>query len=237
MDDVSGELEEALDLLRGTLRIAWAPPPFPGEMAEAVDTLVTAAERLHQAGGQLARDIEQLTTSLNTLTGTLDTQVIVGSLKEKMAEGVTTTTASMTDGLAEFDSLFDSLGGAATEQVQDWLKDATGALSDQLEETVQQLGQTAEHAFDKLASSLKTAVENVGNDVTDRVQDRCADAIDSVIDAVVEQALTEVAETLVTTQIGATVTSTIGPYLPAVIALKHSVGAIQDALDAMRMGT
>lgn len=94
----------------------------------------------------------------------------------------------------------------------------------------------ADVGLEALGNYAKESILDVGDSVVVRIETRLRGAVGDVVEAVTERALTEVAETMVNAQMGVMITSTIGPYVPVVVALQPALPAVQDALDVMRGG-
>lgn len=235
IDAASTELEEAFATLQGEIE-ARVPLHLPVESADAMGELTTATARLLQSGDGLAATMEHLQDALQSIAATLDAGDIAATLEHRVESLAQQAANAAQEKRDAFEAMVEELRDGATEEVQEWITEAAEALSEQLAEAGEQVGEAAEQALQHLHEALKTAVQKVADELAENVKTRCANALDAVVEAAVDRALNEVAETLITTQMGTTITSAIGPYLPAVIALRRSVGAIQSALDALRGG-
>lgn len=228
---------------------------------QAVDRLIAAAELIPEpapaaltispsgAVAQLEEEVGSLVETLSEIETLILTALPVlqqvaeeldeESLSDRLTDFVETARSQVSQQLAsdedEFDGLFEEMEELA-DQLQDWLTSQADELEDALAEALSEVDSCVEQGLERLSDTAEASIRSLGEDVTEGVANRCKNAGRDIVEAVIDRAVNEVAETLLTTQMGATITSSIGPYLPAVIALRPALPLIQRALDLMRGG-
>lgn len=219
-------LEQAIDL---TAPVLPDPPPEIAALETATLGLLDALSDIEQS---LSSSIEPL----EELHARLESDDIVSDLVNLIETEAKESATAFDTALGDFESLGEELAQSATDELEEWLTNAVDALGDELSGAVGEIEQAVADGASNLGSSIKTAVTDLGDNVRDRIEERARQAVGDVIEAATDRALAEVAETIMTMQTGAMITTAIGPYLPAIIAIKPALPAIQDALDMMRGG-
>lgn len=221
----------ALEALKQTIAESAAPVTMPEAVAgikAEITTLLTAGERMDAA---LTEAVDRLKPLSERLKGDL-----LATLHQRIEEERTAAANALDKAREDFEDLATELKGEVTAKMEDWFSDAIGTLGDELEGAIDDVEQAAKNGARQLADNVTDSITRLGDDIIVQVAERAQAAGRDVIDAAVERAITEVADTIFTAQMGAMITTTIGPYLPAVIAIKPALPAIQDALDIMRGG-
>lgn len=226
-------LRQAMDRLQGAVDLQ---EPILPEPPTEIAALEAGTQELLSALASIEQSLSSTLQPLEDLQSRLEDPDIVVELENRLRAQIDASADAVADALQDFTSLGDELAQAAADQLEDWLVGAVDALGDELSGAVDDVKQAAADGAKNLGESVKNAIAELGDGMKDRIEERSREAVKDVIEAATERALTEVAETIMTTQTGAMITSAIGPYLPAVIAIKPALPAIQDALDRMRGG-
>jgi hypothetical protein len=130
----------------------------------------------------------------------------------------------------------DGLKQDITSDLAETMSNRLSALSGEFDDTIGNASELLGTGAVTVGDTFRSTVESFGERLSAGLQGRLESAISSVVEAAGARAISEVAETTLTAQLGATVTAALGPYLPVAIAIKPALPAIQDALDALRGG-
>lgn len=105
------------------------------------------------------------------------------------------------------------------------------------------LDRTREHCFEfvddmsgQLASTIKNSLIQAVENIKDRLESRLKDTGDEVKDSLIQEVKEEALRIVITTQMGAQITTMIQPYLPQLMLANALAPSIQSALKIMRMG-
>jgi hypothetical protein len=223
LSEAAAELEQAaLPLERATIDGA----------DQTVEIFRGAMEQNIVQARELSTALEQTSVSLNGLISKNYDDIL------NVLRGVTQ--SELFNNIDESGDYFGARCQEASASVQAQLIDHVAQIGDELiadiDGAIEHLEDNVRQALGELGSEVNGFGEHLKDELISRVKERCDGAIHTVVDAAVQRALAELAEVLITTELGATITSVISPYLPEIIVIRRSVGAIQAALDAMRLG-
>jgi gas vesicle protein len=224
-------LSSAATHLRNAAAALAAPPDMPPEVV-AIEADIGV---LLQAMSQMEASLEATLGPLQSLVERLG-QDLLDDLHDRIETEASNAEEAFDAAINAFEALGVELVESAVEEAKDWLEDSLESLGGKLSAAAEDIKHAAADGVKNLQATISNGVANLGEDVNDRIAQKSRDAANEVVEAATERALTEIAETLVTTQMGATVTSAIGPYLPAIMVIRPALPAIQDALDLMRGG-
>lgn len=234
-DNAVAELERAFLTLQ-TAVVNPAPESVPGDTSDILQEMHAALNRLSQSGDDLVSLLEECQDALQSIDTTLEADDVVDTLVGRLQVFTDQMGETIGEEQGAFRTAVAELSDLAAEELQGWMIQITEHLSDQIGEAHEQVRQAVVEGLHQLSEALRAEIDHVGEKIVADVKTRCGNAVETVVDKAVEQALHEITQTLIMTEIGTTITSVIGPYLPAVIALRHTLGALQAALDTMRAG-
>lgn len=231
-------LKESMDRLTaalGRLETAAALPSFDTiTLPPAVQFLRDEAQKLVQAFAEIEDSISTNIVILKDLKLRLEDENLVADLLSSIDTGAEASKEHVETAVSQFGELAQGIGQRLTNEIQDWFAESIGSLDDTLQNSLEDLKDAALDGLETLGDHARDSILEVGDRVVDRIELRLRNAAGDVVEAATERALTEVAETMMTTQMGVMVTSAIGPYLPVVIALQPALPAVQEALDIVR---
>ncbi|XDE64853.1 hypothetical protein AB3M80_14290 [Arthrospira platensis BEA 1257B] len=192
---------------------------------------------------ELKDSFEQLTEAINqameTTIGVFET---LGDAISDLEERVTTNqeeTEGNFEGLVteisdnHRDSLESLLGNFSQFLAQDKLSEITDDFSNfkgVLTDVYNTLGSQAAAVADNLQERGSAIFENVKDYAEDSLKDNLEDSFKDAIDDVVSDMIQEVGENMVMMKVGATVTSSLTPILPQIVAAKVATGTIKQVL-------
>jgi gas vesicle protein len=169
--------------------------------------------------------VEELTTTVQA-TGEATTSTLADAAEQTngdLFELVTT-------GFGSFTEVTDHLLG------EDGLVGAFGGFGADLEGGFAQLGNSVTGLGDQLIGQvdglIASTVEVVEKEVTGRIQEE----IEQVIVGSVEGLIADFADSIITMQVGSTITAAVSPWVPELAAAKAVVTTIDDLLESMMLG-
>jgi ABC-type transporter Mla subunit MlaD len=229
----TANLETAIRNLAGLADM----PPFNFDEAPAeIQQLHDATGRLLEALSGIERSAQEAAGAFSDLAARLEDNDIVEDLTARLNEVTDAAKEAIDDSLELLGTAGEELAEHVTGEVEQWCTEAADELTDAFRDAIDEVADAATDGAAALVDGVADAISDLGDQLRQRIEQRTSDAVHDVVETATDRALTEVAETVMTSQIGVTITSAIGPYLPAVIALKPALPAIQDALDVMRGG-
>lgn len=217
LDDAVRELGAALSALSAatTTQILSSAP--------AIAPLLEALEAAAEANGQLDAALEAETEAAQA----------VSSLAERQAEALL---ASTEEACAVVKSRIESFLDKVDDEALASVAGALDKAEERLAKAFDALADAAHRMTNEIERSMHAAVDEAGDNLRAGLEDEIRRSGRAAVEAAVQALLQQVLSTLVTTQLGVAVTGTIGPYLPAIAALRVSLEAIHSALELLRAG-
>ncbi|MEP9372756.1 hypothetical protein [Mesorhizobium sp. KR1-2] len=233
-------LKVSMDRLTASLKSLDAAADIPSfdtvTLPPSVQRLRDECQNLAQALANIGDCVSTNVVILRDLDQRIQNEDLVSDLLSSIEAEAEASQEQVQNAIDQFDELAQNIGQRLTDEIEDWFADALESLGDTLQNSLDELRDAALEGLEALGDHARDSILDVGNRVVDRIELRLRGAAGDVVEAAAERALTELAETMMTAQMGVMVTSAIGPYLPVVIALQPALPALQDALDIMRGG-
>jgi hypothetical protein len=187
-------------------------------------------ESVH-AFANLEEEIRSATTHLDALHGELENNVAnaTNSLDHSWVECVHEISNIVPTGVENILTMLVS-------EIEDWLAATAHTLDTDLASGLDKLVATAHSAMEQLMGLVEAQLHALSQALGNEIAATAKSAVSKVIGGVVDRAMSEVTETVTVTETSATITESIGPYIPEIILVRDSVEAIHAALQALHFG-
>jgi hypothetical protein len=241
----------ATDAMNGIERIVNAAKHvvIPNEVKQAVQALSDRLERTDAAIRALPNTFGESEAMLSEIAA--DALVRAESLAHAWDDCVERAGEALSELDGTFEDLFlqrvdvieqrfETLVESMAEAIAEQLSAAPIAFVEQLRNDylagIEISGNTIESAGEQLASQVTRALEELDTYMRDEFAEALERKVEDMLERVLDGLAEDAFENVTLTQISTTVTTAIAPYLPALMAARALLGAIQSALQAMRMG-
>jgi chromosome segregation ATPase len=186
--------------------------------------LTQAWETVEQAFTDTAESVSQLQESFEAHK--TDTEGQFEQLSTDIGE---TLKGTLADLLEQFN---DQLSGAQTDAITDCFGGMEEELTTAYSDFCEQADAIADDLINRAAEILSNVADHFENSLSSELEQIFQDAIEDAIKALAE----EIAESLALMGVGVSVTTVIGPLVPAIVVAKELLEVVKAALAALTFG-
>jgi F0F1-type ATP synthase membrane subunit b/b' len=194
-------------------------------------TLEQHASEFGEQVEALRSDFDTAMESANTLTDTLDAE---------LEESRSVIESLVQDAIEDYAAKLEERRQALREVIEEKLLAAPVEFAQDVERALTDSLEGAQEIFSIAAENLRTKVTTVVKELMIDARSEARQTIEQKVRKIIEQVLSDLANDVVEnaalSQVSVSLTATLSPVLPQLIAAKVVLGEIRSLLEAMRLG-
>lgn len=195
------------------------------EVAAEQQTYIAAVSGLEGAAREHEQRIEAAASSV------ADAQT---ALKEALAAHETELSSELTPGMVErIEAYADAVHGEMTAAIEAAFQQGSGVTSEAFQATSAVIAQS----FSEALADLDRSAQEISSHVGESLRSNLEEGADKLVQGATQRMAEEVIEGVVTSEVGVAVTTALGPYLPALIAIKRATDVIKHGLELLKKVT
>lgn len=217
------------ELLSSMQSLATSFDELAGAHADAVATEQQAFEDAVRELDEGAREQEE---NISGKAGELS-DALVGA-NEMLEAGAAEIESELTPKLGDgIDAFTEAVSGSMSQTIQGAFERGTSITEETFQTAVAEVGQ----AFAGALGDLDSSAQEIQGHVAESLKGSLEDGAEQLVEGATQRMAEEVIEGVVMSQTGVAVTTALGPYLPALIAIKRTTDVIKHGLELLKKVT